>query len=141
MKDSPSVSLSWNDPRTGERSGLVGVTRRLGLRAWLIARNRVNAAIIYLKNVAWGLNFNVQVDSAHRTGTNTGPGMVAPAIGTGKGGGEPSFADTVYNSLVKDPANRDTKVRGAAAAASSQASRSIGVPAVQLNTTEPPRDK
>jgi hypothetical protein len=141
MTDSPSVSLSWNDPRTGESNSLLGVTRQLSVRTWLIARNRVNAAIVYLKNVAWGIKFKVNVDSARRTGTNTGPGMVAPATGTGKGSGDPSFSDTVYNNLVKDPGNRETRVRGAGSAAKSQASRSIGAPAVQLNTTEPPRDK
>jgi hypothetical protein len=140
MDDHPGISPPWKDPRTGERDALVGVTRRFGLRAWLIARNRVSAAIVYLKNISWGLDFGVKVDSAKRKADNTGPGMVAATSGDGRGSANPTLNGTVYNALVKDKGNIELKPRGAASSAS-RAARSSAAPAVQLNASEPPRNK
>src|SRR2546423_1536138 len=108
MDDHPGVSTPWDDPRTGQRNALVKVTRQFGLRAWLIAKHRLSAAIVYLKNIVWGFHFIVKVNSARRSGANAGPGMRAPASGDGQGAGTPVVSGPVYNTVVNDPSSRTT---------------------------------
>jgi hypothetical protein len=117
MSDHPAHGVPWKDPRTGELNALVKTSRRFGLKTWLIARNRVSQAIVYLKHISWGLNYIVDVDSAARTAKNSGPGMVAPASGNGQGGSTPVLKDPIYNTLVNDASNATVTARAPAPAA------------------------
>lgn len=106
MVDFPGHHASWNDPRTGEQNSLIRITRRFALTAWLIARHRTRQAIIFLKNVAWGFNFIVNVNSVARTAANAGAGMTAPATGDGRGAINPVLGGPIYNTVVNDASNR-----------------------------------
>src|SRR5437016_8912847 len=100
MDDQPDLHASWRDPRTGEQNTLVRITRRFALAAWLVARHRVRRTIIFLKNIAWGCNFVINVNSASRTAANSGPGMPAPATGDGQGGVSPRLDGQIYNAAL-----------------------------------------
>jgi hypothetical protein len=117
MSDHPVHGVPWKDPRTGELNALVKTSRRFGLKTWLIARNRLSQAIVYLKHISWGLNYIVDADSAARTAKNSGPGMVAPTSGNGQGGSTPVLKDPIYNTLVNDAANATVTARAPARAA------------------------
>ncbi|HEY2116825.1 MAG TPA: DUF4157 domain-containing protein, partial [Candidatus Angelobacter sp.] len=104
--DHPGSHASWADPRTGAPNSLVSMIRRFTLTTWLIARHRARQTILYLKNINWGINFVVTVNSAARTAANAGPGMTPPAIGNGQGGNTPRLSGPVYNTVLNDPSNR-----------------------------------
>src|SRR5205814_9458643 len=112
MDDQPDLHASWRDPRTGEQNSLVRITRRFALAAWLVARHRVRRTIIFLKNIAWGFNFVINVNSASRTVANSGPGMPAPATGDGQGGVSPRLDGQIYNAALAG-ATHSFAVRGA----------------------------
>src|SRR5215467_2580321 len=117
MDDHPFHHVSWDDPRTGERNALIRTTRRFALAAWLIARHRTQQTIVFLKNIAWSLNYVVNVNSAARTATNAGPGMTPPATGDGQGGTTPVLGGTIFNTPLNDPSNRTrTPVAGSTSA-------------------------
>ncbi|HEX3092725.1 MAG TPA: DUF4157 domain-containing protein, partial [Candidatus Angelobacter sp.] len=128
MNDTPWHRAPWNDPRTGEVNALVRTARHFRLKAWLVARHRVRQAIIYLKNVVWGLDFDVNVRG--NTAVNAGPGMVAPAISDGQGSATTVLSGQTYNDVLNNPSNRTLTAIGAEgrAPASSPA-----------RTTAPPR--
>ncbi len=127
MDDRPFHHAAWNDPRTREVNALISTTRRFALAAWLIARHRTRQTIIYLKNIVWGLNFLVNVNSATRTPTNAGAGMTQPATGDGQGGIAPVLGGPIYNTAVNDLSNRSLAVGGSArGAANNQAGATAG---------------
>jgi phage-related protein len=98
MDDQPDFHAPWDDPRTGGINALKTITRRFALTAWLIARHRTRLTIQFLKNIAWGFNFIVNVHSAARTAANVGPGMTVQATRDGQGGATPKLDGPVYNS-------------------------------------------
>ena len=112
MSDIPWHRVPWDDPRTGEANALVRTVRILRLKAWLAVRNRVNQAIVYLKNTVWGLDFDVTVKN--RAATNAGPGMVAPATNDGQGGLTPKLDGQTYNAVFTGSSNPTLTATGAA---------------------------
>ncbi|MGZ4843622.1 MAG: eCIS core domain-containing protein [Candidatus Angelobacter sp.] len=138
MSDIPWHRLTWNDPRTGEANALVRTTRILRLKAWLAVRNRVSQAIVYLKNVAWGLDFDVNVKG--HTATNAGAGMVNPAIGDGQGGLTPKLSGQVYNDVFNGSSNPVNTATGAAPARPARPSAPATVrPPAPVRTPAPVR--
>ncbi|HEX4604055.1 MAG TPA: DUF4157 domain-containing protein [Candidatus Angelobacter sp.] len=117
MSDIPWHRVPWDDPRTGEVNALLRTVRVLRLKAWLAVRNRVSQAIVYLKNTAWGLDFDVTVKN--RTATNAGPGMVAPATNDGQGGLTPKLDGQTYNAVFNGSSNPTLAATGAAPSRSS----------------------
>jgi phage-related protein len=111
MSDTPWHRAPWNDPRTGEVNALVRTTRHFRLKAWLVARHRVRQAMVYLRNVIWGLDFTVNVNGT--TATNAGPGMVAPAMNDGQGSSTPVLGGATYNEVLNNPSNRTLTATGA----------------------------
>jgi hypothetical protein len=134
MSDQPNLSASWHDPRTGEQNSLVRITRRFGLAAWLVARHRVRRTILFLKNIAWGFNFIINVNGARRTAANSGPGMAAPVTGEGQGGVSPKLSGSIYNAALAS-ATHSLAARGAAPSTRpAQSAR----PRVQLSASPAP---
>ena len=137
MSDQPDLHASWHDPRTGEQNALVRITRRFGLAAWLVARHRVRRTSIFLKNIAWGFNFIINVNSARRTATNAGPGMPAPVTGQGQGGVSPRLDGQIYNAALAS-ATHSFAARGAAPGAVARIATPAASPAVQLRASTAP---
>jgi hypothetical protein len=133
MSDIPWHRLTWNDPRMGEADALVRTTRLLRLKAWLAVRNRVSQAIVYLKNVAWGFDFDINV-TGHKA-TNAGAGMVNPAVGDGQGALAPKVSGQVYNDVFNGSSNPVTTATAAATARPTRSSAPASVrPAAPLPT-------
>jgi phage-related protein len=138
MSDIPWHRLTWNDPRTGEANALLRTTRILRLKAWLAVRNRVSQAIVYLKNAAWGFDFDINVNG-HKA-TNAGAGMVNAAIGDGQGALAPKLSGQVYNDVFNGSSNPVNTATGAATARPTRPSAPAPVrPPAPVRTPAPVR--
>lgn len=97
MSDAPLHQAFWYDP--GPPNRLANTIRRVAFKTWLIARNRATRAIVYLKNITWGIDFAVNLDSELKP-TNVGAGMTSPTPGDGQGSGTPVLTGPIANDAV-----------------------------------------
>jgi phage-related protein len=100
MSDAPYHQAMWFDP--GRPNTLTSTIRRITFKTWLIARQRVSRAIVYLKNISWGVNFvvNVTDTGSALSAVNAADGMSAPVIGNGQGSATPVLDGPIANDVT-----------------------------------------